>query len=273
MKVLVKSMLGGAVLVALTACGGGGGGGGGSASTTIPTVLSYSSPTSTTLAATQTEAAALAAEAKGGLTSAQSASASGNLPMGIETAGLPTGITSDFTSYLCNSGTAISNDSGTMMTAGYANTLTYTNCAMKSTAFVVNGSYTVQYASYTNASNFAINVGYNNFSISSPTTGTYTYNATISCTDVNNSIACNYSDGARTWGTVTYTSGHASGSYVRNYNNGVIKVTYNNFGSFNGTATITGASGNTATITYVSATTYTVDITINGSTTHYVITV
>jgi hypothetical protein len=135
----------------------------------------------------------------------------------------------------------------------------------------------MNFTRYTSATNMAMNVRLNNFSMSGGSlAGTQTFSGAIACDyqGVATMSSCFFSDDKRSWDTGTsYSGGVANGTYAANYGSGSVKVAFVNFGTVAGTATITGASGNSAVVTYISATSYVVRITKDGITTTYTVTV
>lgn len=274
-------------IAGLAACGGGGGSStttassstSGTSTSTSASTASGTPPAPTaaptaTLTASQAEADKLAAEVKAGLSAANAASASSNLPRGIETASLPVGIVQDVSQYICKTGTASVDIPTSLPAAGYKITGTYNNCSMTVGGFTLSGSYTVEYTRYTSATDFALKSTYNNFTMTGTGLPTQSYSGTVTCdykAGVNDySSACYYSDGTRAWsGNVTYSGNAATGTYAANYGSATIKVTYSKFGTAGGTATVTGANGYSAVITWDSATSYTVKITANGVTSSF----
>jgi hypothetical protein len=265
----------------LVACGGGG--------TSLPATPVTTAITTPALAATPTavlvdtsaEANALASEVKAGLTGAQGVNGASALPLGIQTSSLPSGVTTDMSSICAGGGTAslsgnISQGS-TSMPLNTPLTTTFNNCALVIGGASVSGSMVMNFTRYTSAANMAMNVRFNNFSMSGGgLASTQTFSGAIACDyqGVATASSCFYSDGNRSWDTGTsYSGGVANGTYAANYGNGSVKVDFVNFGTAGGTATITGASGNSAVVTYISATSYVVRITKNGITTTHTVTV
>ena len=292
MNTSVKFLLGAIAIASLAACGGGGGSSttaassssGTSTTTTTTTTPSTSTASGTppaptaaptaTLAATQAEADKLAAEVKAGLSAANAASASSNLPRAVETASLPVGIVQDVSAYICKSGTASIDVPSSLPAAGYKMTGTYNNCSLTAGGFTLSGTYTVEYTRYTGPTDFALKSTYTNFTMTGTGLPTQSYNGSVTCdfkgTTTDYASACYYSDGSRAWsGSVTYSGNAATGTYAANYGSATIKVSYSKFGTAGGTATVTGANGYSAVITWDSATSYTVKITANGVTSTY----
>jgi hypothetical protein len=233
---------------------------------------------------TQTEANALAAEVKAGLTGAQGVNGAGALPLGVQTASLPSGVTMNLTSSMCTSGGSAQYSSSmdpnaATPTLNTPATITFTSCVMStgSVTVTVNGNMVINFTRYASATDMAMNVRFNNFSMSGGgLPSMQTFSGAVAC-DYKGAVtasSCYYSDGNRSWDTGTsYTGGTAHGSYAAKYGSGTVKVDLSGFGTVGGTATITGANGYSAVVTYNSATSYTVVITVNGTATTYTVAV
>lgn len=288
MTKLTKFFLSAVAVASLAACGGGGSstaaGAGGAAA--APGTLQGTAPAPTAaptavLAASQTVANELGAEVKAGLANAATA-AKGitGLPIGVETNSLPTAVVTDISKDMCSSGTASVDATGAEPAAGFSASFTFGKCvsSVSPVPFTLDGAFSLSYTRYVSPMDAAFVANFNKFSV--VTAGqTMSYTGGVSCDykagATSYAQACYYSDGTRAWGgTVTYTaSAGATGSYTANYNNGVVKVVYNKFGTAGGTATITGANGYSAVVTYTSATSYSVEITVNGVKTTYTVAV
>lgn len=285
MNKLTKFFLSAVAVASLAACGGGGSGTGtdsGAGAAANPGTLQGNAPAPTAapsaiLAASQTVANELGAEVKAGLANAATA-AKGitGLPIGVETNSLPTAVVTDISKDMCSSGTASVDATGAAPAAGFSATFTFGKCvsSVSPVPFTLDGAFSLSYTRYVSPMDAAFVANFTKFSM--VTAGqTISYTGGVSCDykagATSYAQACYYSDGARAWsGTVTYSaSAGATGSYTANYNNGVVKVAYNKFGTAGGTATITGANGYSAVVTYTSATSYSVEINVNGVKTTY----
>lgn len=283
MNSLTKFFLSAVAAASLAACGGGGsgsaagGGGGGAPGTLQGTAPSPTAAPTAIFTASQTVANELSAEVKAGLANAATASKGmAGLPIGVETSSLPTGVVTDISKEMCSSGTASVDSTGTVPAAGFTASFTFGKCVSSASPvpFTLDGAFSLSYTRYVSPMDAAFVANFTKFSVD--TAGqAISYTGGFSCDykagATSYAQACYYSDGSRAWGgSVTYTaSAGATGSYTANYNNGVVKVVYNKFGSAGGTATITGANGYSAVVTYTSATSYSVDITVNGVKTTY----
>jgi hypothetical protein len=288
MNTSMKYLIVASATALLVACGGGG--------TTSPStsVATPSTPVATAIATpalsatptavlvnNQTEANALAAEVKAGLTGAQGANGASALPMGVQAAALPTGVTMDLTPKCQGGGSAsLSGDitqGSTSMPVNTPLTTTFNNCALFIGGATASGSMVITFTRYTSAADAAFNINFSNFSMSGgglPSMQTFSGAVACEYQGAVTASSCYYSDGNRSWDTGTsYTSGTAHGSYATNYGSGTVKVALSGFGTPGGTATITGANGYSAVVTYNSAISYTVVITVNGTPTTYTVTV
>jgi hypothetical protein len=148
---------------------------------------------------------------------------------------------------------------------------TYKNC--KSNTFdaqgntfyrYTNGTTTVSHRRYNSETDYAYTVALNGLMIETIENGVTvqkTLTGANSC-DTLFSTTCFFSnDGLRGWGPTTMTNGVANGSFATLFNGGIIKVTYFNYDSVGGSASIAGANGTSASIFRQSATKFSASIT------------
>jgi hypothetical protein len=284
------------VLCALTAgvpaCGGGGGGssGGGSPSP-IATGLPLATPPTASLAASQTSAAALAAEIQDGATQlVKVASAPSDLP------GAVGGVEETLQCSQLSpggSGSATvdeSNFSGGSPSAGAYVEITYNDCTLTSGSLTesINGSLEEEYVSYSSTTDFAIAIEATNLTVDisgqaevtlnfSETLTLSNGNETVSYTAANGgSLEITSSDVVTSGNDVTITS--ATYVYQSAAGGGVVSAVYDNWEydtttglPISGSVTVTGANGNTVVIDATSSG-YTVTYTVAGVASSYTVT-
>lgn len=242
---------------------------------TFRVVVSNAAGSTTSAAATLTVAAAalgdnvstantLANEAYDAIAAAERKS---QLPGGVELFGLPAGVS---TTVACTGGGSYTYDFPTTFTAGTRYSFTYNNCQFI-TGYFYNGSYTIDYSSFANATNFSWTATYD-LRLTGPNNFSYGYAGSQTCSYVNSVASCTYNDGIRTFSSnFSYTGGRISGSYSSAYNSNVT-LTYNfsNWTANSGSLSVTGSNGFTATVTRTAINTF--SVTINGGT-PYVVTI